>query len=362
MIGSVVYELAPTTNNPRNSEGSFGRAPDGSILFVYNRYTEGQADDAKADLAVLTSRDDGRSWENSGIILSADDLGAMNLMGSSLLTLDNGDFLLFYLFRSKTNRLNMFFRKCLSPDGLKWGNPSVCISHEGYYVVNSDRVIKLESGRLIIPAAFHRNGPSVDGKGDIMDSVAETLYYYSDNNGAYWDVSNKLNLPYTAYFTSGLQEPGVIELGNGILYGWARTDTGRQYEMFSLDSGTTWTTPQPSRFTSPLSPLSMKRLPDGRIIAVWNPIPIYNGRKEVINGVWTGGRSPLVYAISSDNGKTFSSPIVIEDDENHGYCYTAIFAGDKNLSLAYCAGGPGDSTCLARIRIRNIPYDELLIK
>ena len=91
MIGSVVYELAPTPNNPRNSEGSFGRAPDGSILFVYNRYTEGQADDAKADLAVLTSRDDGRSWENSGIILSADDLGAMNLMGSSLLTLDNGD-------------------------------------------------------------------------------------------------------------------------------------------------------------------------------------------------------------------------------------------------------------------------------
>lgn len=37
MTLSIRHELPPGENNPRNSEGSFLRAPDGSLLLGYSR-------------------------------------------------------------------------------------------------------------------------------------------------------------------------------------------------------------------------------------------------------------------------------------------------------------------------------------
>jgi hypothetical protein len=34
-----------------------------------------------------------------------------------------------------------------------------------------------------------------------------------------------------------LQEPGCVELPGGVVYGYFRTDLGRQYESVSLDGG-----------------------------------------------------------------------------------------------------------------------------
>lgn len=45
----------------------------------------------------------------------------------------------------------------------------------------------------------------------------------------------------------------------------------------------------------------MKRGWDETIYAIWNPIPVYNGR-EVDKEFFTGGRTPLVIAVSKDNG------------------------------------------------------------
>jgi hypothetical protein len=76
-------------------------------------------------------------------------------------------------------------------------------------------------------------------------------------------------------------------------------------------------------------------------------------------GVWHGGRTPLVYATSRDDGINWSDMRVIEDDPNHGYCYPApFFANDGTLLLAYCAGGIEDGSCLARLTIMKIPLTE----
>lgn len=68
----------------------------------------------------------------------------------------------------------------------------------------------------------------------------------------------QVTLGHMAHSSSGLQEPGVVELKNGVLWAWARTDLGRQYEMFSMDGGEHWSDSQPSWFTGPCSPLSVK--------------------------------------------------------------------------------------------------------
>lgn len=149
-----------------------------------------------------------------------------------------------------------------------------------------------------------------------------------------------------------------MEIAPNILWGWARTDLGRQYEMFSHDGGDTWTASQPSRFTSPLSPLCMKRGWDENIYAIWNPIPVYNGR-EVDKEFFTGGRTPLVIAVSKDNGQTFTDPVAFEEEPDRGYCYCALHFTKEALLLAYCAGGKEDGNCLGRTVIRRIEKKEL---
>ena len=147
----------------------------------------------------------------------------------------------------------------------------------------------------------------------------------------------------------------MVQLKNGLIWCYIRTVLGRQYEMFSTDDGKTWTVPGPSRFTSPSSPLCAKRMADDRLFVVWNPIPKHNGDREVIDGVWTGGRKRLDFVILDEEGARSLASEMLEYDEGSGYCYTAIHETEKgNVLLAYCAGGKGDKNCLSRLRIRKL--------
>lgn len=354
-LGTVVRELAPdlSKDNPRNSEGSFCRTKEGRILFVYSRFRGGSAaDHACADLCLMESGDGGRSFGRDRIILTCEGEGGVNMMSPAFLPMENGEIGLFYLVRMTYTVTGIYLRRS-SDGGRTWGERTRCTPQDDFFVMNNDRVIRLKSGRILIPVASHRAGEGY------FDSRSETMFFYSDDDGRSFRPSEgKCSLPHSAHCTSGLQEPGVVELSNGVLWGYARTELGRQYEMFSLDQGESWTASQPSRFTSPNSPLCMRRGYDGRLYAVWNPVPEYNGRRSV-EGVFTGGRTPLVIASSGDEGKTFTEPTAFEWEEEHGYCYCAIFFTEEALLLAYCAGGKEDGNCLARTRIRYIRKEEL---
>lgn len=362
-LGAVVAEFPPMPEkkNPRNSEGAFLTLPDRRIVFAYSRFKgESPVDSAPADVCMVVSEDGGRTFGQERIVLTCEEEHAVNIMSLSLLHMQNGDIGLFYLVRATYTLLQMYMRRS-SDGGETWGDRVLCTPQEGFFVVNNDRVTRLSDGRLLIPAASHRTGwkDSENSGEDYFDSRSEVVFFYSDDDGKSWKISEgKCCIPYTANCLSGLQEPGVIELYPGILWGWARTDLGRQYEMFSMDNGNTWTGSQPSRFTSPNSPLSMKRDGKGRIYAVWNPIPEYNGREK--NGkIFTGGRTPFVIAVSSDNGGTFTEGTAFETEEERGYCYCAIHFTEEAVLFAYCAGGIEDGSCLTRTRIRRIPFSQL---
>ena len=352
-LGSVTADIGPKEGNPRNSEGTFLQLADGEILFVYSRFRGDSGDDhAFADLSMMRSRDGGRSWGEDTIILTFEGEDGVNMMSPALLMMQNGDVGLFYLVRLTYSRTQIFLRRS-SDGGRTWGERVVCTPQEDFFVMNNDRVVRLVSGRIIVPVASHRAGEGY------MDGRSVSVFFYSDDDGITWNwFVDKCSLPYSSYCYSGLQEPGVLELAPGIVWGWARTDLGRQFEMFSVDGGERWSACQPSRFTSPNSPLSMKRDSDGTIYAVWNPIPNYEGRFASWDAV-TGGRFPMVIAASRDNGKTFSSPKAFEWDESRGYCYCAMCFTEEALLLAYCAGDGTDGSCLTRTRIRRIEREQL---
>lgn len=229
----------------------------------------------------------------------------------------------------------------------------LCMPEDGYYVVNNDRVRHLASGRILIPAARHAVAEGY------VDARSESLFFYSDDDGASWKMQQA-----NATFR---ESPAVIPAFRSLVF-WRSRPTfsgagpeptlAAQYEMFSHDGGDTWTASQPSRFTSPLSPLCMKRGWDENIYAIWNPIPVYNGR-EVDKEFFTGGRTPLVIAVSKDNGQTFTDPVAFEEEPDRGYCYCALHFTKEALLLAYCAGGKEDGNCLGRTVIRRIEKKEL---
>ncbi|MDO5349282.1 MAG: sialidase family protein [Lachnospiraceae bacterium] len=353
-LGTIAAEFPPVLEekNPRNSEGAFLMLQDGRIIFVYGRFKgENWADHAPADICLVTSEDGGHSFGNGRIVLTCEEEKAVNIMSLSLMNMTNGDIGLFYLVRGTYTLMQMYLRRS-SDGGQTWSERVLCTPQEGFFVVNNDRVTRLSDGRILVPAACHRTGDS------FFDSRSEVVFFYSDDDGATWNCSEgKCCMPHLSGCTSGLQEPGVLELAAGVIWCWSRTDLGRQYEMFSVDNGNTWTAAQPSRFTSPNSPLCMKRDEKGRIYAIWNPIPEYNGREKT--KVFTGGRTPYVIAVSRDNGKSFSEPAAFETDENSGYCYCAILFTEEAMLLGYNAGGPEDGSCLARTRIRRIPLSQL---
>ncbi|MEY4939683.1 MAG: hypothetical protein RIQ93_1418 [Verrucomicrobiota bacterium] len=353
-----VLDLPPGPGNPRNSEGAFVELRDGRILFVYSRFLgESHSDHAKATLAARTSRDDGATWSDDAIIATPREAEAMNVMSVSLLRLQNGAIGMFYMLRISWHDMRMYLRRS-ADEGRSWSEPVVCMPEADYHVVNNDRVVRLSSGRLIIPAALHKS-LAARNEQSAVDFRGIAKFFLSDDDGLSWRGSvASVRLPIKGT-KRGMQEPGLVELPGGRLWGWARTDQGRQYQIFSNDGGDTWTEPEPSRFTSPTSPLSMKRIPGSdRFLAIWNPARTKASPPLVQPG---GDRIPLVMAMGATPDGVWSKERIIEgpDEPTAGYCYTAIHFTKSAVLLAYCAGGEADKHRLARLRIRRIPLAQL---
>lgn len=156
---------------------------------------------------------------------------------------------------------------------------------------------------------------------------------------------------------AGLQETDIVELSGGIIWALMRNDLGFQMEAFSMDGGDSWTPPQPSVFTSPPSPISIKRLQkNNALFVVWNPVPNYNTRSRP---PYLQGRTPLVCAISLDDGKTWAEPMLLEDDQDRGFCYPAIHELNDGVLISYCGGSVADGGCLCRQIINKVRFDEM---
>lgn len=357
--GSVVLDLRPAEGNPRNSEGAFIELRDGSLLFVYSRFTGTEHnDDAIASIAARVSADGGNTWSDDRIIATPEEHGALNVMSVSLMRMLNGDIGLFYGFRYGWHDTRLHLRRS-ADEGKTWSEAVCCVPGVGYYVTNNDRVVRLSSGRLVVPTALHRMRGESTRDWSSFDGRGVVYFFLSDDDGRTWREARNFSALNAPHSKSGLQEPGLIELANGSLWAWARTDMGWQYEMRSFDGGETWTPPAPSLFSSPNSPLSMKRMPgSGHLLAVWNPIPNYQTR---VLGKHSWGRTPLVGAVSKDEGQTWESIFTVQSEaDGGGYCYTAIHFTSDAVLLAYCAGEADDGICLTRLKMRKIMLRDIV--
>ena len=376
-MSDTIFNIEHGPGNARNSEGAFLRTSGRRIRFVYSRYEgDNPYDGAPCDLAEVYSDDNGNSWQDRGVIISRG--SADNIMSVSLLRLAPDDVRMFYLEKRPVEHGNCGSNvpvhkdgsdgrsSCVpmmrrsSDDGETWSEAERIIPFDEYYILNNDRVIRLASGRIIMPFSHHRFRT---GRG-VCAGMVFTLY--SDDNGDSWRESDTVLCPnFQAEASRGFQEPGMIELEPGHLWLWSRTGLGYQFTSHSYDNGITWSAAVPDlNFPSPAfpSPMSVKRDPEtGILYAIWD------GADRQLHPFLPhpagDGRSPFVMIRSLDNGKTWERkrPVFLETDPERGFCYTAMeFLGGGELLLAYCCGRLLDGLNeLQDLKIRKLNLNEL---
>ena len=357
MLPHSVLELPPSEGNSRNSEGDFILLNDGSILFAYSKFLKGSGDDHDPSvIALRQSRDKGETWSpEDRIIAENQDEPNGNVMSVSFLRLSAERIAIFYLKKIHDGSEQVFTRvmmKVSDDEGKTWSKEQDCTQAMPleYRVVNNSRVIRLSSGRILIPAASHAyHGP---GSYD-MDSDARLYCLYSDDNGESWQQGEGFYIEEDGKRVI-TQEPGVIQMKDGNVLMYIRTNTGYQWYATSKDGGKTWQDKRHASFTGPLSPAKIVRLDDGRLLNLWND---HEGREDLLK---KGARTPLTLALSTDEGKTWPKKLNIEDGydpENirrFHYCYTATLELKDRLLLAYCAHDN-----LQHLRILSFPKTSL---
>lgn len=360
-VGREVCFLKTSKENARNGEGTFLRLRNQNILYVYSRFSGSDWDDsAPSDLAAIISADEGETWSDPQILIEHDQT-SMNYMCPSLLRMQNGDIGLIYLrkFRTDNGEESAVVQIVRSEDeGKTFLSPVDITDGSQYVVIENDHVLRMKSGRILLPA---------NPQGFLM------TMYASDDDGVTWfQLSDIYRLPYPGHNCQGLQETVVYEEESGRLRAFSRTELLCQFEAVSDDGGATWQDFYPNTFfSSPLSPMMIKRL-DTMTVAVWNPTPNSAGRRVHPR---TSGRTPLVLAVSREDGRDFTNTMscrqihgidpndtllyCLEDDPENGYCYPNVFGGEDYLLVAYSHSDGGESS-LGANKILKIEYSELL--
>lgn len=346
----TVLELPPGPGNPRNSEGSFARLGDGRILFAYSKYVgSSRHDDASCVIALRTSSDCGETWSEDRIVARNSVETNGNVMSVSFLPLDDRRLALFYIQKETSadgTVLSRILMRETSDGGETWAEASDCSGTalpKGYYCLANDRVVRLRSGRVLMPLA--------------LDRSTGVVCLCSDDNCRTWKASRTISAPATEGGKHVLfEEPGLFERRDGSVVIYIRTDKGRQWHAVSSDGGETWGPCTPWRFASPRAPMQVVRLRDGRLLAVWNDISRHPERLEGCPNWTCGPRTPLTLAVSADDGKTWSDGKDLESSFDassflrHWYCYVAALDLGDRLLLAYC---PGEG--LTKLRITCVP-------
>jgi sialidase-1 len=310
--------LAPSTQeNRRNSEADILALPGRRLLLAWTEFYTAQGSDwGAARLASRWSRDGGRTWSEKTVL--QENIAAMNVMEPDLLRLRSGKVLFAFCRKnSEADCAPMIRESADQARSFTAPRPVPIDPSPSYTGMNNDRMIQLRSRRVVLPLWYTT--------GYRVDQHIRTRVYYSDDEGRVWHRSRTLvDIPDSK---AGAQEPGVVELKDGRLLMWIRTDKGRIYRSLSGDRGETWSEPEAMQLESPRAPQTIKRIPStGDLLLVWNNSP--------------SKRTPLAAAISRDDGATWTNIRNLEDATDQTYAYASIEFERENVLLTYYVGPP----------------------
>ena len=233
------------------------------------------------------------------------------------------------LFRDGQNRVWLFFK--IGPSPRSW---------VGAYRTSMDSGISW-SPLTYLPAGLLgpiRNKPIILWNGEILAGTSVEAGYgqdtrqdvpyrswtswveRSEDGGRTWSVHGPIVVPGENF---GVIQPTLWEVRPGYVKMLMRSTLriGSICEAHSTDGGKTWSPARPTSLPNPNSGIDAVKLRDGRVALVYN----HSRRK----------RSPLNLALSSDEGKTWDTPHLLEEGPGE-YSYPAIIqSSDGKVHVTY---------------------------
>lgn len=306
------------TPMPVENVGPFARLGDGGLLVV----------DANA---TRVSHDDGKTWSDPRPIHDGPKPGIPG-KSSVLVRTREGALVLVYMDQSTykwgwdasrhdavdDTQLDVWSIRSLD-DGRTWVDRQQV--SDGYCGALID-MIQASTGEIVCPIQDLLHNPGRHG----------IYVFVSPDQGKSWRRSNLIDLGGSGHH-DGAIEPTLTELADGRLWMLIRTNLDRFWDAFSEDKGRSWRTIRPGEIDASSAPASMLRLASGRLALVWNRL-YPEGKTEIARKGGDGQlsetaaswhRNELSLAFSADDGKTWTTPVVIARRKGGGLSYPYLF-------------------------------------
>lgn len=182
-------------------------------------------------------------------------------------------------------------------------------------------IIQTRDGRVVFTSMMMLHDPGRHA----------TVTYSSADEGKTWKRSNLIDLGGQGHH-SGAMEPTLEQLRDGRLWMLIRTNLGSFWEATSND-GVFWRTLGPTSIDASTSPGMLKRLQSGRLALIWNrwfpegktDFPLHPGDKQFSEVPVSAHRMELSIMFSDDDGKTWTTPVVLARLAKGSLAYPYLF-------------------------------------
>ena len=290
--------------------------PDGSVVAAWFGGTK----ESTADVDIWYARRDENGWSKPASVSYNKNIPHWNPV---LFLNDDGEVVLFFKVGKKIPTWRTFIS--VSADGGKtFGTPKELVAGDrsGGRGPVKNKCIRLSNGRILAPLSTE-----IRGWNCFVD--------ISDDGGKTFRKSAKVKTEQTApilnsqnHYTSNLIpmiQPTLWESEPGKVHMLTRTSVGRAYRSDSDDYGETWCQAYATDLPNNNSGLDVVKVPNGDLYLLSNPV----------EENW-GERSPLTLQKSSDNGATWETVLVLEEEKiDSEFSYPAIEYSNSALWITY---------------------------
>ncbi len=167
-----------------------------------------------------------------------------------------------------------------------------------------NKPIPLTDGTLLCPSSSEQDGWRVH-------------FEITPDHGRTWSLVGPVHDGQTY---SAIQ-PTVFTQSDGSLLALCRSRQGRIVQVTSQDNGRAWSPMTATSLPNPNAGFDGVTLRDGRLLLVYNHTP--------------RGRSPLNVALSDDDGRTWQSALILENEPGE-YSYPAVIqSADGRVHITY---------------------------